>query len=100
MTLLPALARASAVRGISFTLFLSPKAFVPVVGILMGPPVAVGMGPSRELGVIGLVIIGACGRFGWVMTGRFVGALVATSPWGGAGGLVAREGITELPAVP
>ena len=95
----PALARASAVRGMLVTLLTRPKLLVPVVGILIGPEIEVGSGASRELGVIGLVIRGALGRFNGVMAGRFEGPLVTTRPCGGAGGLVAKDGATEVPLI-
>ena len=60
----------------SLTLFLSPKALVLTVGIVMGPPVDVGKGDIKELGVIGLVIIGAVGRLGAVIVGRLGSVLV------------------------
>ena len=98
ITAFPALARASAVRGMSFTLFLRPKAFVPAIGIVMGPPVLVGRGAIRELGVMGLVIMGACGRLGAVIVGRFGRVLVPALRLSGvAGGFEAKEGITEAP---
>ena len=98
MTACPALASASAVRGMFPTLLLSPKAFVPAVGIVTGPVAVVGSGAGREAGVIALVIGVAAGSAGGVIEGRLVKALVpAFSPCGGAGGLDAREGRTEAP---
>ena len=98
MTLLPALARASAVRGMSFTLSLRPKLFVPAVGMVIGPVAVVGRGAGSDSGVMELVIRGAVGRVPGSMTGRLVSALVAAfRTCGGAGGLVARSGSTEAP---
>ena len=98
ITACPALARASAVRGMFFTLSLRPNPLVPAVGIERGPVAVVGRGAGSDPGVMALVIGAAAGSAGGGNEGRLVKALVPTSsPCGGAGGFEVREGATEIP---
>jgi hypothetical protein len=78
---------------------IKPKLVAVGVAIGRGPVVVSGRAAGSEEGVIGFVIIGASGSpAGEGVDGRFVNELVpALSPDGAAGGLVASEGVTEVP---